>query len=169
EDNIIRVDKADGSTFLIDYNRVNQPVKIKAIDPTGAISRNYYTYDKAGRMTLAENEHSIVRLEYDALGRVIGEYQNEYFVENVYDIAGNLVLQKSASGHSTEFEYDAYNRLETVTLGVNKQIRIVRDAAGRPIERHLPGNIHSQCSHDPTGKLLTQAIYTSPGKEPQLL
>ncbi|MCP4047601.1 MAG: RHS repeat protein, partial [Gammaproteobacteria bacterium] len=34
---------------------------------------------------------------------------------------------------------------------------------------HLPGNIHSKCSHDPTGKLLTQAIYTSTDKEPHLL
>ncbi len=169
EDNIIRVDKADGAIFHIDYNRVKQPVKIKAVDPDGAVSRNHYTYDPAGRLIQAENEHSKVELEYDALGRVINECQNGYLIENAYDTAGNLVLQKNSFGHSTQFEYDANNRLAFVTLGINKQIRIVRDAAGRPIERHLPGNIHSKCTHDPTGKLLTQAIYIGSGQESHLL
>jgi YD repeat-containing protein len=155
--NLINVQRADAN-YHIEYDAVYQPVRITATD--GGIKHNIeYTYDDAGRLIRAENEHGHVALSYDSLGRVIREEQNDYIIANAYDAAGNLFMTRDGFGHLMEFAYTADNRLESFTIEDKKYIRIVRDAAGRPTEYHFPGAIASHCAFDPNGNLAKQATH----------
>jgi YD repeat-containing protein len=154
--NLINVQRAD-AIYHIEYDVVYQPIRITATD--GGIKHSIeYTYD-AGRLIRAENKHGHVALSYDSLGRVIREEQNDYTIANAYDAAGNLFMTRDGFGHLMEFDYSADNRLESVTIEDQKYIRIVRDAAGRPTEYHLPGAIASHCAYDPNGNLAKQATH----------
>jgi YD repeat-containing protein len=150
--------QTDDVGYRIEYDRVDQPVRITA-EAYGVKHILDYTYDDGGRLIRAENEHGHVALHYDTLGRVIREEQNGYIIEHAYDAAGNLFMTRDGFGHLMEFDYNADNLLESATIEDKKYIRIVRDAAGRPIEYHFPGAIASHCAYDPNGNLAKQATH----------
>lgn len=156
--NITHIKESDGSIFNLSYDITGRLVDVQGIDKEGVTYRNSYLYDEVGRLIEARNDHSIVRFEYDALGRIIKEYQGEHLIERAYDPAGNFISRKSSWGSQVYFNYDENGRLAEVVLPGDKVIRYLRDVAGRPIERHLPGSICSKCSHDATGRLLSQDI-----------
>jgi len=79
-------------------------------------------------------------LAYDRRGQLSEETSfDQQKSKYTYDAAGNLFMSRGGFGYLMEFDYNADNGLESVTIDDTKYIRIVRDAAGRPVEYHFPG------------------------------
>jgi RHS repeat-associated protein len=154
---VVEVAESDGTTIHARWSRTGCLLELRGRSADGIESVNSYAYDAADRLIEATNEHGLVRFEYDNLGRVVRELQDDTPVERGFDAAGNLVYRVSPQGARTVFHYDRHRRLCEVRLPGGHVIRLVRDSAGRIVERHFPGVI-SFSGYDADGRLISQDV-----------
>ena len=127
-----------------------------------------FSYNKNGLLRRAENEHSVVEIERDKMGRVTTEKQGEHFVRSTYNEIGQRVKVTSSLGADIAQEYDSGGRVIKVRAeakeesktedreeqrqdqkqienrkdktGSNWEAQIAYNSLGLEIERLLPGN-----------------------------
>ncbi|MCB4811060.1 DUF6531 domain-containing protein [Methylovorus menthalis] len=82
-----------------------------------AYSDSSYTYDEVGNLKAIVDSADTsfnVALDYDNLNRVVS-HTNPIFISTIaYDGAGNI-LNRTYSGVSSNYNYDSYNRLASIT------------------------------------------------------
>lgn len=175
-----RIAAIDGLGNVTKYVYDSRGLLIETILPDDTPSddtdnlRQKTEYDAAGN-AIAETDEAgrVVRYEYDGLGRqtkvilpiATSDDPNDEdpsdnpFIETVYDLAGQVVMEIDARGNATHFEYDAVgNRTTTILpdetpldLSDNPRIFESYDASGRRIS-----------TTDPLGRV-TQFSYTAGG------
>lgn len=69
-----------------------------------------FSYDDAGRLTLARNADAEVAFNYNALGLVVAESINGRTIRYEYDHAGRRTTRRTPSGAMSRFTYDAAGR-----------------------------------------------------------
>lgn len=115
-----------------------------------------YVYRADGALIEAINETTHVRMERDALGRVVREEQGSHSIERRYDLRGCLTEMTSSLGFDAAFLRDPMGAIEAFALGTGVdrwQMSIERDKAGLEKERRLPGGISVRNGRDRMGRV----------------
>ncbi|WP_196893451.1 RHS repeat-associated core domain-containing protein [Aureivirga marina] len=118
-------------------------------------SEELFTYDKNGLLIEAANIHGNVRLERDALGRVLKEYQNDICIESTYDRQGQRTNITSSLGANIEVTRDKQGDIvhTSATQQESKwEVGYLRNELGLELERTLPGGLRSQWLYDSSGR-----------------
>ena len=116
-----------------------------------------FGYDPLGRLVRARNADAEIRLDRDALGRVIAETCNGRTVTAEYDAMGRATGHVTPSGATASWEYDLAGRPVAMTAS-GHQLRFGYDAAGQEIHRELPGGLVLSQGWDQRGRLTVQAL-----------
>jgi RHS repeat-associated protein len=125
----------------------------KIVHSDGTTER--FAYDEDGELVEASNDEIEVRLERDALGRVVKEWQGEHWVESEHDHLGRRVGSRTSLGLRQALERNAMGdvvRHWAKQGGHAWEASVRRDELGFEIERLLPGGARSQWWRDPLGR-----------------
>lgn len=160
---VIRVNRAGNRFTEYEYDFAGHLTRAEYSDGTWEI----YGYNKNGQLIEAANENSSVIIERDALGRVIKDKQDEYFVESVYDKLGRRAEVKSSLGASIKLERNKAGFVSSVVAnnaaGERWEAQFKYNALGFETERLLPGNIISSFDYDRAGHPLGQKVRSGSG------
>jgi RHS repeat-associated protein len=169
-DGILRDYIRDRAGKVIRVNRPGQRFTEYEYDFTGRLTRAEYSdgswevygYNKNGQLIEATNENCSIIIERDALGRVIKDNQEEYFVESKYDKLGRRVEVKSSLGASIKLEHNKAGFVSSViannNAGANWEAQFKYNALGFETERLLPGGIVSSFEYDRAGHPIEQKV-----------
>ncbi|MDX6517107.1 MAG: hypothetical protein QOH73_2773, partial [Gaiellaceae bacterium] len=110
---LIEYTNAAGEVTHYTYDLVGNRIERRIGD---AVTR--FTYDPAGRVLTATDTNSEIRLERDALGRVISETVNGHTVATSYsDRFGTVTARTRPSGAVTQWSYDESGRPSVLAAG----------------------------------------------------
>nr|WP_232337067.1 Imm51 family immunity protein [Lysinibacillus timonensis] len=115
-----------------------------------------FTYDKNGMLLETANNHVTVKLERDASGQVIKEWQNDHWIESSYDELGNRSRITSSLGAIITVARNEMGSVMQMTASHSDQAQwtasIQYNELGQEIERILPGDVISKWQYDITGR-----------------
>ncbi|MGN6353822.1 MAG: RHS repeat-associated core domain-containing protein [Parafilimonas sp.] len=155
---VIRLNRPGNRFTAYEYDMAGRLTRAEYSDGTWEI----YGYNKNGQLIEAANENSSVIIERDALGRVIKDNQDEYFVESVYDKLGRRAEVKSSLGASIKLERNKAGFVSSVVAnnaaGERWGAQFKYNALGFETERLLPGDIISSFDYDRAGHPLEQKV-----------
>ena len=182
---VVREEGFDGKTREYGYDAAGRLTRI--LQPNGQWEK--FAHDAAGRMTEvryadgsfhlfryrqdgalleAEDASGTLVLERDALGRVVGERQGEYFVRSRYSVDGRRSLVETSLGARLAVVQDALGETRTLHLGRDfahqPSIHIERDKAGLEVARRLPGGVAIQWQRDAIGRPIERRILHEAGE-----
>ncbi len=125
----------------------------KVVHSDGTTER--FAYDEDGALVEASNDEIEVKLERDALGRVVKELQGEHWVVSEHDHLGRRVGMQTSLGLRQAFERNVMGDVvrhwaKQGTQAWEASFR--RDELGLEIERFLPGGVRSQWWRDAVGR-----------------
>jgi RHS repeat-associated protein len=149
---VVREDVAGEITTLA-YNAAGELISRTLADET----EETLSYDARGELTAVAWPGGTLRLERDAVGRVLREVQTfrgqTHTVESLYDKAGERVRRLTSRGYMEQIERDETGARVRTILDEIHDVHHARDALGRESVRALPrgGRIHHE--HDPMGRL----------------
>ncbi|WP_066962872.1 RHS repeat-associated core domain-containing protein [Microbulbifer sp. Q7] len=149
-------DTASGKGVDTLYERDAFGRLLQEITPDGTTS---YRYNRAGQMTEAETAHRKLRWNYDACGRLIGDWQDNAEILHSYDKAGNRIATRLPSGEELIYGYNEvgqFQSLHTQFAGAETATLLAsinRDALGREIAREHGNGLTTNSSYDPQGRL----------------
>jgi RHS repeat-associated protein len=119
--------------------------------------RETFAYDLLGNLVEARSTTAHVRVERDALGRIVKEVQvalgEEHVVEVRYDAIGERVERRTSLGHGEVMVRDAIGARTRTVLGGALAIEHAVDVLGREVKRRLPGGGAIDSSYDLLGRL----------------
>ncbi|WP_226667005.1 RHS repeat-associated core domain-containing protein [Microbulbifer aggregans] len=124
--------------------------------PDGVTS---FRYNRIGQVTEAENAHRKLRWEYDACGRVIGDWQDNAEIRHRYDAAGNRIASVLPDGEELRIGYNAAGQFESLhrrPAGAEAEqllAQISRDELGRETHRQHGNGLATESQYDPQGRL----------------
>lgn len=130
-----------------------------------------YNYNLNGQLTEAVNEHCTVKLQRDAMGRVIQESQNGYIIHSKYGYDGKRSHIKSSLGadiHVTRNAAGDITGMQAQSAATPWAMHIERNLLGLEIERSLPGGVKSCWTYDKSGMPDTHAVNSNGRKTRQL-
>jgi RHS repeat-associated protein len=160
---VMPVNRPGNRFTAYEYDMAGRLTRAEYSDGTWEI----YGYNKNGQLIEAANENSSVIIERDALGRVIKDKQDEYFVESVYDKLGRRAEVKSSLGASIKLERNKAGFVSSVVAnnaaGERWGAQFKYNALGFETERLLPGNIISSFDYDRAGHPLEQKVRNGSG------
>lgn len=129
-----------------------------------------WTWNPDGQLISAAGPDCTVRFERDAAGRVLREWQDEFWVESRYDSVGRRSEMRSCFGALQTVERNSAGNAVRVTAAsmsaanpadpaqILWQTRIQHDQLGQELERELPGGIRSRWERDQTGRPVRHQI-----------
>jgi RHS repeat-associated protein len=120
------------------------------------------TYGRDGRVAGAEVTGVRVAIERDAAGRIVREQQGEYWVETVYDAAGERVQLRSSLGARFVYLRDALGQVTTAWVGEPRlnewRVDLAHDRAGREAQRAFPGGVVATWERDAAGRPMKHTV-----------
>ena len=143
----------DGSHRVTSFKRDPMGRLLQKRTSTGEITQ--YEYDALGQLTKAYNNHCVLSFRYDSLGQLIGEIQNHRRIEHRYDAPGQKTHTILPNGATIRYAYDQRGLLTRITHSGRILCEIARDEFGQETLCRT-GNVSSQFSHDPMGRLIRQ-------------
>lgn len=117
-----------------------------------------YTYNKLGLVIEAVNQDIAIRVERDAIGRVLKEVQGEYWVQSNLDAAGYRTRMETSLGYFVDYEIDPNGDPTRIATMNNRVLEFQWDAARREILRSLPGNQSLEQRYDASDRLVEQRV-----------
>ncbi|WP_346234452.1 RHS repeat-associated core domain-containing protein [Lysinibacillus telephonicus] len=115
-----------------------------------------FTYDKNGLLKETANDHVTVKLERDASGQVIKEWQNDHWIESSYDELGNRSRITSSLGANIHVARNEMGNVMQMTASQSDKNQwtasMQYNELGQEIERILPGDVISKWQYDITGR-----------------
>jgi len=144
---VVSVRRASGLVSRYEYDGGDRVVAVRHSDGAG----QRFGYRPDGRLMLAENDETSVRLERDLLGRVVREAQGTTWVDSVYDVLGARVGVQSSLGAGHRTQRSTVGDVETVTAD-GFQARFTRDQLGQELTRELPGGVRARWYRDEQGR-----------------
>jgi RHS repeat-associated protein len=152
------------STF--EYDAAGRTTKVMHSDGTA----ERFVYDEDGALVEASNDDVEVRLERDALGRVVKEWQGERWVVSEHDHLGRRVGMQTSLGLRQALERNAMGDVVRLVAKQGAQAweaSFRRDELGLEVERFLPGGARSQWWRDAVGRPTLHLV--GKGDEPSRL
>ena len=149
-------DVVSGKGVDILYERDAFGRLLEEITPDGTTS---YRYNRIGQMTEAENAHRKLRWNYDASGRLIGDWQDNAEILHRYDKAGNRIATRLPSGEELTYSFNEvgqFQSLHTRFAGAEAPTLLAsidRDALGREVAREHGNGLATNSDYDPQGRL----------------
>ena len=165
---VVRLERSSGAVVHYSHDLLD---RITQIDYGNDIAETW-TWDSDGQMLAASNPDCTVRFERDAAGRILREWQDDFWVESSYDEVGRRRQIRSCFGTVQNIERNNMGDAVSVTAAVAGltagtdadpartlwQTRIRHDQLGLELERELPGGIRSRWERDQTGRPVRHQI-----------
>ena len=158
---VTQISDSLGNTLNYAYdskgNRINEENK----DPTNVIHRTLsYQYDALNRLAqinLPDTSQSTIQNAYDALGnRTSFTDANTNTTDYVYDALQRLKTMTQPGAITTNFDYDAQGNLTLVTDGNSNSTTYTYDDRGHLAETVSPDSGTTAYTYDPAGNLKTK-------------
>ncbi|RTQ92861.1 DUF6531 domain-containing protein [Lysinibacillus telephonicus] len=115
-----------------------------------------FSYDKNGLLLETANDHVTVKLERDASGQVIKEWQNDHWIASSYDELGNRSQITSSLGANITVARNEMGNVMQMTASHSDQSQwtasMQYNELGQEIERILPGDVISKWQYDISGR-----------------
>lgn len=146
----------NGAGELVEHKRDLLGSIVEQVLPDGR--NNRFTYDKSGRLSAAINADCEVRFERDAIGRLVGESQNQHWVRYALDPLGATTQMQTDLGHRVDCELDANGLWSAVRTAEGAEFLFARDARTQEVARRLPGPAVLTQSYDPVGRMAEQSL-----------
>lgn len=126
-------------------------------------ARTRYQYDDVGQLIGARNQHSHVTLDYDAVGRLLGETTasqfGEHKLQHQYDLLGNRTASILPSGQTIKYLYYGSGHLLQINLDDEVVSEFIRDNLYQEVQR-TQGKLSTQQHYDNLGRLTHQLTAT---------
>jgi YD repeat-containing protein len=149
---IHKVIRPSGKQIRIERDAMDRIVAVHS--PNGKTER--YEYRADGALVEAINDTVHVKMERDALGRVVREEQGPHAIDKRYDLCGRTMEVRSSFGFDAAFVRDRAGAIEAYSMGTGVdrfRVFVDRDAAGLEKQRRLPGGIAVHTRRDPMGRV----------------
>ena len=159
---IIRTINGNGETVDIERDPLGRILGQKLPDGQ-TIS---FSYDPLGNIIEAVNADCIVRLERDAMGRIVREVQqtgkDEHWVRYALDAFGETTRMETDLGLRVDYKLDANGAWSSLRTDDGHTVRFHYDARGKETQRWLPGGLVLDQQYDPAGHLIEQRFGRRP-------
>jgi YD repeat-containing protein len=133
EARLMRFD-VNGETYArYQYDTENDSLDIRYRDS----SREHFAFSN-GRIVEAANEHSTVRLTYDALGRLLSEDTDGRVVRYLRNEVGGLIGIVTPQGEAISYLRDRDQRLTGIMDWVGGRYSLSLEGSGPPNEHRNP-------------------------------
>lgn len=134
-------------------------------DPAGRITdiahhngeREKYAYRSDGALLKAINNSTELEFKRDALGNVLKEIRDQYWVASEYDALGYRTRISSSFGFNQKITRSSEGQVTQVSVGHGEQTKqfitqFLRDDVGAELQRTMPGGIQSRWRRDRFGR-----------------
>jgi RHS repeat-associated protein len=165
EGQVLKVERPDGRVTKYVYDAAGRMLVAEHPDA----SSHWFKYRADGELVEAMNGVVTVKLERDALGRVVKEHQGEQWVETEYGPTGQRVRMKSSLGAEQEIERNVMGEVVGIRAGLFRA-SFERDELGMEVGREIglsggdevdrPATIWSSWKRDRVGRPVEQRRYT---------
>ncbi len=155
---IIKVKGSDNTFSTYEYDSSGNVTRIEHSDNTWAC----YSYDLNGRLIEAINPNSSVKMERDALGRIIKEEQDGHIITSEYNQLGLRTKVESSLGARLDMNYTRTGQVQEFKAATEEQqwqAQLQYNALGQEIERLLPGGLKQQWRYDDAGRPCEHQVY----------
>jgi RHS repeat-associated protein len=148
-----RVTADDGAVTKVGYDAAGRLVREHMADGDERV----FAYDGEGRLLGARNRDVEVRIERDALGHAVREWQGDFVVASRYDAAGRRTGYDVGEGVRVGFEREPGHLVRRMAVdgagdrGSAWAGRLEQDAAARLASFSLPGGISLGWEFLPSG------------------
>jgi RHS repeat-associated protein len=163
---VVRLERSSGAVVHYTHDPLD---RITCINYGNDHAENW-TWDADGQLLAAASPDCTVRFERDAAGRILREWQDDFWVESRYDAVGRRREMRSCFGAVQTIERNSVGDAVGVTAATTSstspsdpaqilwQTRIRHDQLGMELERELPGGIRSRWERDQTGRPIQHQI-----------
>ena len=110
---VVEVERPDGRVTKYVYGLTGRVVVVTQPDGSGST----FKYRPDGEMVEARNTTTVLKMERDALGRVVKEFQGDFWVETEYGPTGLRVKVKSSLGAEQDIERNEMGDVTGVRAG----------------------------------------------------
>ncbi|MBO4617184.1 MAG: hypothetical protein J5717_07505 [Lachnospiraceae bacterium] len=115
-----------------------------------------YVYDELHRLIKEETEGiPATTYEYDKYGNVSKQFDGRNESLSEYDVRGNLIWSKSASGLETTYKYDKANNLTEVNSS-GRTVRYEYDKAGNVLKIVNPDGTYTTKEYDALSRTISE-------------
>jgi RHS repeat-associated protein len=147
-----------GETTVIERDLLDRIVGKKL--PDGQEIR--FVYDPVGNLIEAANPDCAIRMERDANGRLLREFQTtahgEHWIQYTRDALGDTIRMETDLGLRVDYETDSNRRLKSLRTAAGHITQFRYDARGEEVQRWLPGGVALDQGYDPVGRLVEQRL-----------
>jgi RHS repeat-associated protein len=150
----IEATAATGAISTFEYDVLGRLTMTKNAD--GTFREFGYRID--GAMTSAKSEGGEIRIERDAIGRVVRETQGGIEMRSRYGGDGQRDLFETSAGARLAAVRNSLGEIASLSFGpesIHTDARTIawqRDAGGIEMARHLPGGVHVAWERDSAGR-----------------
>jgi RHS repeat-associated protein len=117
-----------------------------------------FEYNKTGKLILAANAWSSIKLERDALGRVVKEDQNGLAITRQFGPLSEVLRLESDAGIHFDYTYDQNGQVLSIDANSLGQFDYTRNGNDLAISITMPGELRLQQTFDSRGRLLKQLV-----------
>ena len=169
-DGLVRTYERDASGLVTKINRPGNRFTKYRYDKLGRVIRTDYhdksyeifTYNKNGALTEAENEHTKIKLERDASGRITKEWQDGHWISVQYDTMGNRTQTKSSFGANILTRRNQMGQVTHLTAYLDKEKPLTAEmeynAFGQETKRLVSGGVCSSWEYDRIGRPVSHEV-----------
>jgi RHS repeat-associated protein len=158
---IVMTERPNGLFSEFSYDKMGRVTKIAYTDET----EESFSYRKDGELIEAKNSIATVKFERNELGIILKEFQNDHWVESVYNKLDMRIQMQSSMGAFQTIDRNKMGDVDKITYGDKSQsadrkweTSFKRDEFGLEIERSLPGGVQSRWKRDKLGRPIEQSI-----------
>lgn len=153
-DRMTECTNALGQVVRIEYDALHRAVSKQGSDG----EHHRFAYDSAGLIVAATSPDSAVLFKRDALGRIVQEIQDDFWVSSDYDGVGNTVATGTSTDHHVAYEFGHLGTIKHLRLTGGREFTFRHNAYGQEIQRLSPGGIAHESTYDEAGRLAVQRV-----------
>ncbi|WP_306353281.1 RHS repeat domain-containing protein, partial [Flavobacterium sp. '19STA2R22 D10 B1'] len=156
---VVRIERPEDRWTEYEYNLIGQIIRSEYYDG----SWEAYSYDKRGLMIEAVNEQIAVKLQRDAMGRIIEDQQGEHSVQSIFNRNGQRIAVTSSLGANVQHEYDKLGNLIQTQAGTKDlenswEMQRQYSVMGQELSRTMSGGIQSNWEYDSGGHPIVHQV-----------
>lgn len=147
----------DGTELLnkITFKRDARGRLTEQVDALTEAILGQYSYDINGRLQQAQNAHRKLQWQYDPVGRVLEDWQDDQVLTHRY-AGGRRTHTRLPQGEELAYHYGPLGEFQGLDFNGTRISNIERDAMGRELKRTLSNAVITESEYDPQGRLISQ-------------
>lgn len=143
----------------IDFVRRADGRVTQQIDSLSGSTLNQFDYYANGRITLAKNAARELCWSYDALGRVIEDWQGQQAIRHSYNAASERTRTQLPNGEQINYSYNSNGQFAGLAFNQKSVVTIAHDAMGRELKRLLGNQLETESRYAPKVASLRSAAH----------